>query len=69
MFNKNRRDTTMYAVIRTGGKQYRVAEGDVLRIEKIGGDAGAEVKFDEVLMVGGTEAVKVGKPTVCGRAR
>jgi large subunit ribosomal protein L21 len=58
----------MYAVIRTGGKQYRVAEGDVLRIEKIAGDKGAEVKFDEVLMLGGTEAVKVGKPTLTGVA-
>jgi large subunit ribosomal protein L21 len=56
----------MYAVIRTGGKQYRVAEGDVLRVEKIGGDAGAEVKFDQVLMVGGQESVLVGKPTVAG---
>ena len=56
----------MYAVIRTGGKQYRVAEGDVIRIEKIAGESGAEVKFDEVLMVGGNEAPKVGKPTVSG---
>ena len=56
----------MYAVIRTGGKQYRVAEGDVLRIEKIAGDAGVEVKFDQVLMVGGQEPVLVGKPTVAG---
>ncbi|MFT3706132.1 MAG: 50S ribosomal protein L21 [Archangium sp.] len=56
----------MYAVIRTGGKQYRVAEGDVLRIEKVKGDSGAEVKFDEVLMIGGTETPKVGKPTVSG---
>lgn len=56
----------MYAVIRTGGKQYRVAEGDVLRIELVEGDAGAELKFGEVLMVGGTEAVKVGTPTVTG---
>jgi large subunit ribosomal protein L21 len=56
----------MYAVIRTGGKQYRVAEGDVLRVEKLAGDKGAEVKFVEVLMVGGTEAVKVGKPTLPG---
>jgi large subunit ribosomal protein L21 len=56
----------MYAVIRTGGKQYRVAEGDVLRVEKITGADGAEVKFAEVLMVGGTEAIKVGKPTVAG---
>jgi large subunit ribosomal protein L21 len=55
----------MYAVIRTGGKQYRVAEGDVLRIEKIKGDVGADVKFDEVLMLGG-DAPKVGRPTVSG---
>ncbi|MBL8957086.1 MAG: 50S ribosomal protein L21 [Myxococcaceae bacterium] len=55
----------MYAVIRTGGKQYRVAQGDVLRIEKIKGDKGADVAFDEVLMVGG-DAPKIGKPTVAG---
>jgi large subunit ribosomal protein L21 len=55
----------MYAVIRTGGKQYRVAEGDVLRIEKITGDKGADVKFDEVLMLGG-DAPKIGRPTVAG---
>ena len=55
----------MYAVIRTGGKQYRVAEGDVLRIEKIKGDVGADVKFDEVLILGG-DAPKVGRPTVSG---
>ena len=56
----------MYAVIRTGGKQYRVAEGDVLRIEKIAGDVGADVSFGEVLLVGGAEAPKVGKPLVSG---
>jgi len=56
----------MYAVIRTGGKQYRVAEGDVLRIERVAGDVGAEVTFQEVLMVGGKEAPKVGRPTVSG---
>ena len=56
----------MYAVIQTGGKQYRVAEGDVLRIEKIAGDSGVEVKFDEVLMIGGNESPKVGKPVVAG---
>jgi large subunit ribosomal protein L21 len=55
----------MYAVIRAGGKQYRVAEGDVLRIEKIAGDKGTEVKFDQVLMVGG-DTPKVGRPTVAG---
>jgi large subunit ribosomal protein L21 len=55
----------MYAVIRTGGKQYRVAEGDVLRIEKIKGDVGADVKFEEVLMLGG-DAPQIGRPTVSG---
>jgi large subunit ribosomal protein L21 len=53
-------------VIQTGGKQYRVSEGDVLRIETIKGEAGAEVKFDQVLMIGGSDAPKIGKPTVAG---
>lgn len=56
----------MYAVIRTGGKQYRVAEGDVLRIEKINGDVGSDVTFDEVLLVGGSDSPKVGQPLVAG---
>lgn len=56
----------MYAVIRTGGKQYRVAEGDVVRIEKLAVDVGAEVTFSDVLMLGGTETPKVGRPTVEG---
>jgi large subunit ribosomal protein L21 len=56
----------MYAVIRTGGKQYRIAEGDVLRIEKIVGDVGNDVTFTEVLLVGGSESPKVGRPTVSG---
>jgi large subunit ribosomal protein L21 len=57
----------MYAVIKTGGKQYRVAADDVLVIEKIAGDAGAKVEFGEVLMVGGTGAgVKIGAPLVSG---
>ena len=56
----------MYAVIQTGGKQYRVAEGDVLRVELLEGDAGANVQFDSVLMIGGTEQPKVGRPTVAG---
>lgn len=55
----------MYAVIATGGKQYRVAEGDVVRVEKLDAEIGSEVKFDQVLMVGG-DAVKVGKPYVDG---
>lgn len=54
----------MYAVIRTGGKQYRIAEGDVLRIEKIPGDVGSDVTFQDVLLVGGVEAPKIGRPLV-----
>lgn len=52
----------MYAVIKTGGKQYRVQPGDLLVVEKLDGDAGAEVKFDQVLMLDGT----VGAPLVGG---
>jgi large subunit ribosomal protein L21 len=56
----------MYAVFRSGGKQYRAAKGDVLRVEKIDGDEGAKVEFDEVLLVGEGSDVKVGNPTVSG---
>jgi large subunit ribosomal protein L21 len=56
----------MYAVFRSGGKQYRAAKGDILRLEKIDGDEGATVKFDEVLLVGEGSDVKVGSPTVSG---
>lgn len=56
----------MYAVIRTGGKQYRVAEGDVLRIEKITGDVGTDVTFGEVLLLGGSDSPKIGQPLVSG---
>jgi large subunit ribosomal protein L21 len=55
----------MYAVIKTGGKQYRVAAGDKLRVEKLAGDVGAEISLGEVLMVGG-ETPKVGTPMVSG---
>ncbi len=55
----------MFAVIQTGGKQYRVAEGDRLRVEKLAGDVGAKVTFDKVLLVGG-EQIKVGTPLVSG---
>lgn len=54
-----------YAVIKTGGKQYRVSEGDKIRVEKLPGDVGAEISFDEVLMVGG-DKVAVGTPIVSG---
>lgn len=55
----------MYAVFKTGGKQYRVAKGDVLRVEKLPGNVGDTVAFDHVLMIGG-DAVKVGTPMVKG---
>ena len=54
----------MYAVVATGGKQYRVQEGDTLRIEKIAGDVGAEVAFDRVLMVSDGDDVKIGNPVL-----
>jgi large subunit ribosomal protein L21 len=58
----------MYAVIKTGGKQYRVSEGDVLRVEKLTGDVGHKMSLP-VLMVGGPEGeAKVGRPTVAGAA-
>lgn len=54
----------MYAVVKTGGKQYRVSQGDRLRVESLKAEAGAEVSLDEVLMVGSGESVTVGAPTV-----
>ena len=56
----------MYAVIQTGGKQYRVAEGDVLRVEKLAADEGAGVELDKVLMVADGDDIKVGTPYVEG---
>ncbi|HEY0178966.1 MAG TPA: 50S ribosomal protein L21 [Dokdonella sp.] len=56
----------MYAVIVTGGRQYRVAQGETLRVEKLDGDVGAEVKLDQVLLVGEGEGVTVGAPLVSG---
>jgi large subunit ribosomal protein L21 len=58
----------MYAVIRTGGKQYRVAAGDKLKVEKLAADVGAEVKLEQVLALGEGESVKVGAPLVAGAA-
>lgn len=55
----------MFAVVRTGGKQYKVAKDDVLAIEKVAGDVGAELKLGEVLLIGG-ETVKTGAPLVDG---
>jgi large subunit ribosomal protein L21 len=58
----------MYAVFRSGGKQYRAAKGDVLRLEKIEAEEGATVKFDEVLLVGEGSDIKVGSPLLSGGA-
>jgi|SRR5687767_156817 len=56
----------MYAVVSTGGKQYRVEAGNELIVERVGGDAGSTITFDRVLLVGDGEAVTVGTPTVDG---
>ncbi|WP_119395479.1 50S ribosomal protein L21 [Salinibius halmophilus] len=56
----------MYAVIKSGGKQYRVKEGDVLKLEKIEAETGSAINFDEVLLVGEGESVNIGKPVVEG---
>jgi large subunit ribosomal protein L21 len=56
----------MYAVIRSGGKQYRVESGKQVRVESLAAEVGAAVAFEEVLLVGAGEAVKVGAPLVAG---
>jgi large subunit ribosomal protein L21 len=56
----------MYAVIKTGGKQYRVVAGEKLKIEQIPADVGAEITLDQILMIGEGEAVKIGTPLVEG---
>ena len=56
----------MYAVFRSGGKQYRAAKGDVLRLEKIEADEGASVQFDDVLLIGEGSDIKVGNPLLTG---
>ena len=54
----------MYAVIKSGGKQYRVSEGDTIRIEKLPGDVGEPVSFDDILMVSDDDKVLIGQPTL-----
>ena len=54
----------MYAVVQTGGKQYRVSEGDTLRVEKLGAEEGASVELDKVLMFVDGQDVRIGKPFV-----
>ena len=56
----------MYAVIKTGGKQYRVAPGEKIKIEQIPADVGAQIVLDQVLMVSDGDAVKLGNPLVAG---
>jgi len=55
----------MYAIIETGGKQYRVSEGDIIRVEKLNNEEGSKVVFDQVLVVN-DGALKIGTPTVAG---
>ncbi|MFT6310628.1 MAG: large subunit ribosomal protein L21 [Porticoccus sp.] len=56
----------MYAVIKSGGKQHRVVEGETLKLEKIEVATGATIEFDEVLLVGEGDSVKIGEPVVAG---
>ncbi len=56
----------MYAIIRTGGKQYQVAAGDTLRVEKLRGEIGDTIEINDVLLVADGEAVKVGQPLIDG---
>jgi large subunit ribosomal protein L21 len=58
-------EMAMYAVIKTGGKQYKVAEGEFLKVEKLEGEIGDKIEFAEVLMIGG-EKLAIGVPTVAG---
>lgn len=58
----------MYAVIETGGKQYRVAAGDTIAVERLKAEAGAQVELDQVLMVSGDAGVTIGTPVVDGAA-
>jgi large subunit ribosomal protein L21 len=57
---------SMYAIIKSGGKQYRVSAGEQVRVETLAAEVGAAVSFDEVLMVGAGDAVRVGAPLVAG---
>jgi len=58
----------MYAVIKSGGKQYKVAPGEKLKVEQLPADVGAEVVLDQVLLIGEGESVRLGQPTVAGAA-
>jgi large subunit ribosomal protein L21 len=62
----NKRSNGMYAVIKTGGKQYKVAPGEKLKVETLRADVGAEVVLDQVLMVGEGDSIRVGQPMLAG---
>lgn len=57
---------TKYAVIETGGKQYRVSEGDTITVERLAGEAGSDVTIDRVLLLGGDGSTRIGTPVVDG---
>ena len=65
---QDKEEQGMYAVIASGGKQYKVQEGEILKVEKIEGQVGSEVAFDQVLMLSDGEAVKIGQPTLIDAA-
>jgi large subunit ribosomal protein L21 len=56
----------MYAIIKTGGKQYKVSPGDIISVEKLAGNIGDKVNIDDVLMIGGDKGPKIGSPTIKG---
>jgi large subunit ribosomal protein L21 len=56
----------MYAIIKTGGKQYKVSQGETLQVEKIAAEEGSEIEFNDVLMVANGEQLEIGKPLVAG---
>ena len=64
--NSGARFRNMYAIIQTGGKQYRVSQGDVVKFEKLEGSKGETVSFDQVLLVSGDSDVRIGTPFVDG---
>ncbi len=57
----------MFAVVKTGAKQYKVAAGDVIKVEKLDGDAGEKITLDHILMIGDDKGVEVGTPTISGK--
>jgi large subunit ribosomal protein L21 len=56
----------MYAIVETGGKQYKVTRGDLIKVEKINGEVGEKVEIDRVILIKGEEGIKLGTPTVSG---